>query len=124
MARVTASEVLEIMNTQLTEDQLAPFIKSANLTVTSILGESTVLSEDQLTEIERWLAAHFASVLDPLPVREIIGEAEASYQGKFGMQLQSTTYGQTAMSLDITGSLANLGKTKAYLKNIRTEIPE
>ena len=113
--RVTGVEVKEIIDTTLTESQVAPFITAANLTVTDILGASTVLSAGQLKEIERWLAAHFVAIRDPRISAEKTEGASATYQGKTAMGLDSTTYGQQARMLDTTGALTGLGKKKASM---------
>jgi hypothetical protein len=113
--RVTAAEVKEIIDTTLTESQIAPFITAANITITDILGATTVLSSDQLKEIERWLSAHFVAIRDPRISAEKIADASATYQGKTAMGLDSTTYGQQAKMLDTTGALANIGKKKASM---------
>ena len=57
--RVNVNEVKEILNTSIDELNITAFIKAANLTVTELLGSDTTLSDDQLKEIERFLAAHF-----------------------------------------------------------------
>ena len=116
MPRVTGAEVKEIIDTTLTEVQIAPFITAANLTITDMLGASTVLSSDQLKEIERWLAAHFVAIRDPRISREKTEEAEATYHGKSDMGLDHTPYGQQVKMLDTTGTLTNLGKRKASAK--------
>lgn len=113
--RVTGAEVKDIIDTALTELQVAPFITAANLTITDILGATTALSSDQLKEIERWLASHFVAIRDPRIIRERTGEAEATYSGKTAMGLDSTFYGQQAKMLDTTGALANIGKKKASM---------
>ena len=118
MARITAAEVKAIIDTTLTEDQIAPFITAANLTVTDILGGSTVLSANQLKEIERWLSAHFVAIRDPRISRERTEEAEATYHGKSDMGLDHTPYGQQAKMLDTTGALTNLGKRKASMETL------
>lgn len=112
--RCTAAEVKEIIDTDLTEEQVSPFITAANLTITDILGTSG-LSSDQLKEIERWLSAHFVAVRDPRISAEKTADASATYQGKTAMGLDSTFYGQQAKMLDTTGVLANIGKKKASM---------
>lgn len=113
--RCTGVEVKEIIDTTLTEVQITPFITAANLTVTDILGGSTVLSAAQLKEIERWLAAHFVAIRDPRISAEKTADAGATYHGKTAMGLDHTPYGQQAKMLDTTGALANIGKKKASM---------
>lgn len=129
MARVTASEVKEIIVTEFSGSALDPFITAANLIVTEKLSD-VGLSNDLLKEIERWLAAHFIYASNPTysstdtkakgPVTfERVGETARSY-GNIMQQirislgvLSSTVYGQQALILDMSGTLASLGKKRA-----------
>ncbi len=90
---------------------ITPFIQTANSIVTRWCTDSTFgYTNDQLELIERWLSAHFYSIYDQLPQSEHAGVVSASYQGKTGMMLQATTYGQQAMVADYMGGLAALQK--------------
>lgn len=127
--RVTSTDVKEILVTALTGSQLDPFITVANLIVTEKLGDSG-LGDALLKEIERWLSAHFIYVSNPsyssinknargTVISERIGDTSISYsdisQSKninLGL-LSSTVYGQQAITMDLTGILANLGKKRA-----------
>lgn len=104
--------VLAIMTTGLTSEQVWPFLLTANLLVTNHLSSSG-LGATTLAEIEKYLAAHLASVRSKFGIREKIGEAEVwtGYQG--GPGLQATPYGETVLMLDTTGTLASKmsGKT-------------
>lgn len=114
--RVSADDLKKIFDTELTDEQLYSFINTAHQLVESTL-LSTSLGSDMLTEIELWLSAHFASIRDQRPSEESIGqEYRVKYQGQTGQGLQSTTYGQTALALDYTGSLANLTAKRANMK--------
>lgn len=106
-ARVTPALVKEIIETALTGDELNPFINVAHYLVQQILLDKG-LSADLLTEIEKWLSAHFLAIMDQRVHSESVGgEWQATYQGKTDMGLNATTYGQQALLLDTTGSLAN-----------------
>ena len=113
--RVTATEVKQILDTDLTDPVIEVFINAANLTVTDALGSSTVLSSDQLKEIERWLTAHLiASTRDPQAESEKTGAASIKYQGRTAMGLDATFYGQQVKILDTSGVLVgSVGKRKA-----------
>lgn len=115
--RCTEIEVKEIIDTTLTENEIAPFITAANLIVTGILTGSGLLSA-QLKEIERWLTAHFVAIRDPRISAEKTEGASATYQGKTDMGLDHTSYGQQVKLLDTTGALANLGKRKASVETL------
>lgn len=130
--RVTSSEVKEILVTVLTGTQLDPFISVANLIVTSKLGDSG-LGDALLKEVERWLSAHFIYVSNPsysstaknakgVVLSERIGDTSISYadisqtiKNVNLSLLSSTVYGQQAITIDLTGTLANLGKRKAHV---------
>jgi hypothetical protein len=112
MARVTAAEVKEVINTSLTEVQVIPYITSANVYVTERLGSST-LSTDTLKEIERWFTAHMIAITrERVAKSEEAGGAKVEYVGEFGEGLKSTPYGQMCISLDTTGLLVQEGKKK------------
>ena len=111
--------VKKIIDTDLTDEQITPFLAAANTMVTDLLlGEN--YSVTTLGEIERWLAAHFVAVRDPQVTSEKIGDVQAAYEGKTGMGLKSTRYGQQAMVLDHHGILARMasGKRPAEVKTI------
>lgn len=101
--RVTNAEVLEIMDTSLTD--VKPFILAANVVVNRISQNcASGLDERTLKEVERWYAAHLISVRDPLLVKEKFENAENTYQrggasrdGDRG--IMSTHYGQQANTL-------------------------
>lgn len=105
MARVTDGDVKEILDTDI---DTTAFIIAANLIVTDKLASSG-LSTTHLKEIERWLAAHLACTNDKRSQSEKLGAAEATYEGKTGLGLDSTSYGQQVKLLDTTGTLARLG---------------
>lgn len=106
MARVTDSDVLAIIDTDKTD--LTPFITVANLLTEQL--DDDCLTEELLTEIERWLAAHFVAVSEGIQQREKIGDAETWYNITYlGEGLKQTRWGQQAISLDCSGLLARMG---------------
>jgi len=120
--RVTGTEVKQIVNTSLNDDDLDPFINSANLLVTAQLGDEE-LTTAQLKDIELWVAAHFVAIRSPQASRERIGDAEVYYEGKTGGEgLKLTRYGQAAIALDPTGKLANLGRKKVSFTAIDLDL--
>ena len=112
MPRVTQSEVRAVLDTDL--EDLSPFITAAGALIEARL-ESQGLDENLLKEIERWLSAHFAAMRERQAVSESIGDASAEYGGSFGLGLDFTQYGQQVKVLDVTGTLAGLGKRKASI---------
>jgi len=119
MARVSADEVRTIMDLDpsITDPQIDVFITQANLLVTRRLGSSG-LDSSTLKEIERNVAAHLLTALDPQIESEKIGEASTKYAGRFGEFLRSTRYGQAALLLDTTGILAKSGQKSATISVI------
>ena len=111
MARATEAEVKEIIDTELTDEQVTPFLRAANLLVTEVLSDEGY-GTSLLAEIERWLAAHFVAIRDPRISKEKIGDADATYQGKTGLGLNHTSYGQQVMILDVHGKLAEIAESK------------
>jgi hypothetical protein len=117
MARVTGFEVIKIMpaDTSLTITTISPFITSANVMVTDLL--AGVHSDDVLKEIEKWLAAHMATVVRERLSKEAgAGGAYIKYAGEWGKELDSTQFGQMVLMLDTSNKLRNLkdGKRQAY----------
>lgn len=115
MARTTAAEVKQILDTDLSDAIVDAYIVGANAMVTDALSSSG-LSDTLLEEIERWLSAHMiASTRERMAEKEGAGGASITYTGKYGEQLASTPYGQQVLILDTTGTMASLGKKKAVL---------
>lgn len=119
--RVTVDEVKEIFDTAMTNGQITAFITVANLLVTNVVEIVGLLAADELKEVERWLAAHFACIRDPVSLRSKIGDAEswnfpAAVTTAWGRSLNLTVYGQQAVAMDRTGSLAKLGLIKASFR--------
>jgi hypothetical protein len=114
MARVTTDEVKEIFKTSLTN--LSAFITAANLVVENNLASSGY-SDETKKEIERWLAAHFASVRSPTLRSSSLGDASEAYsRGKLGIGLSFTEFGQQVRMLDHKGILSRLGQPVARLR--------
>lgn len=108
-ARVEPDEVKEIIETDLTDSLINAFINSAHYFIQENLLNKG-LSANILTQIELWLSAHFLAIRDQRVESEsIAGEWQAKYQGKTGMGFEATTYGQQALMLDTTGTLASAG---------------
>ena len=106
--RVTAEEVEAIIQYDDTIE-LDPFIEVANQLVTELCTDSDY-ADDRLTEIERWLSAHFYHIDDQHVADEKAGDVSVSYQYKVDLALNQTKYGQQAMLLDTAGNLAQLNK--------------
>lgn len=93
---------------------LTPFIDTASAIVdqvaTCATAKGSTLTSTQLELIERWLAAHAYCQSDQPYAEKKTQEASAVYQGRTGMNLDGTKYGQMAQTLDPTGCLSTLSK--------------
>jgi hypothetical protein len=91
-------------------DSLVPFLAAAASIVTRHLVPvfPADITEDELTQVETWLAAHFYSIWRQRRASESASVVSASYQYNLGLYLASTMYGQQAMMMDPTGLLAAL----------------
>ena len=119
MARVEASEVKVFFNTELADSVVEAHIDVANELVTSVLGSSG-LGDTRLKNIELYISAHLLSFRDPLTgavaAEWIASEAKIEFSANFGQQLKSTHFGQQALVLDTTGTLATLGEQRARFR--------
>lgn len=107
--RTSKANVAEIIEIDDSYSSIDAFILPANELVTEACsGEG--FSDARLELIERWLTAHFYAMREQLSEAEGAGSVRATYQGKTGMVLAATTYGQQAMMLDTSGSLAKLSR--------------
>lgn len=115
MARTTAADVKEILdNCNKTDDQIEPFITSANLFITDVFSSNTTIGDSLLTELEKWLAAHMVSTtIWRTASDEKVGDVSVKYTGTWGEMLKSTSYGQMVLMLDTTGEIASTGKERS-----------
>lgn len=116
--RTNSAKVKEIWTDDTNITSFDPFIIAANIVVTNAFSGTSV-SSDILGEIERWLAAHFATVLEPNLLEEEHDEARMRYAlPKMGDGLQSSMYGKMALQLDPVGALLEIGKRAATIESI------
>jgi len=107
----TVEQLAAIIEVDSEISDLTPFINTAHELVLELCSDSGY-SQNRLDMIECWLAAHFYAIRDPRAQSESAG-VSASYQGQTGMYLSSTSYGQQAIMLDTSGSLAALNMRSA-----------
>jgi len=112
--RVAADDVKEILDANQNTHDIAASITAANTIVNRITG----LPESELTEIERWLAAHFVAIYNPVTQqRSSFGDTVTDYaRGTLGKGLDFTPYGQQAKILDRTGTLAEMEREATHKK--------
>lgn len=117
--RNSVAEVKTIIDTTLDDEQITPFMKTANVLIAEVLAGAGY-SDDLLDEIELWLTAHFIAIRDPRAARERVDNTEVHYQGKTGEGLSHTSYGQQVLILDIKGKFTDLidGKGSATVETI------
>lgn len=117
--RTSLGAVREILDTDLSDASLTAFITAAHLFVNARLTGAGV-GEETLTEIERYVAAHFACTRDPRAHAERRSDASVDYQNADGsdLGLNATDYGRTAVMLDSSGALATAADRPASFEVI------
>ena len=117
MARTVANAVENILGDHYNSDgnpSLGPFIEAATDVVTRVSTCATTrgvtLSSTTLELVERWLAAHFYLLSDPVAQEKVTGDAEVVFQGETGKGLEATHYGKNAMVIDHSGCLASMSQ--------------
>ncbi len=107
MARVTPTEVKEIIeiDSTITDPQIEVFIISANL-LTNRCEANGLTDADTLKEVERWLSAHLVAIRDTRSSSEKADVVAQSFQYKLGLNFNVTMYGQQALLMDASGTLA------------------
>ena len=124
-ARTTIAALRDIMpDTVLTDGELSAFINTAYDYVQAVLIGKDI-GASLLAQIEKYLAAHFAATADPVPESESVGdEYSVKYQGQSGTGFSATRYGQMALALDVSGTLASLSEGKKRPSMLVFETPE
>jgi len=110
----TETEVQQILDSSPDLEDLTPFLNAAH-TIVAAKCTGIDYSENELSQIEAWLAAHLHCAKDPQISKEKTGNAETTYDGKTGTGLESTRYGQNVKLLDYKGALADLDKQKGRI---------
>lgn len=106
--KTTVEKVKDIIETELEDSIIQSYIDGADVWLLAALSEVS-LPNDLFAEIERWVAAHMiAYSRERTAASEEAGGAKIVYSGKFGTGLNGTSYGQTAVNLDYTGTLADI----------------
>lgn len=112
MARTTDELVEGIIEVD-SAISLTPFIAAANTLVTRCCTGDNVdedYTDDELTQIETWLAAHFYTVRDMRAEAEKAGSVSQKLQSKVDLGFSTSHYGQMAMALDYQGGLSALNQ--------------
>ena len=118
--RTSAAAVLAIIETDLTEDQVQPFLETASIEVDEQLSTvSPAISPTLLELIERWLTCHVIAIFDPRVNKEAADGVSFTYEGMTGEGLRGSRYGQQVMRLDPTGKLGQAGRKDRIPWNTR-----
>jgi len=108
---VTTNQVMALLDDQLTDPSrdLSPFILTADLIINEDLANAG-LSKARLTQIELYLAAHFAVVAIEHGglTRQRMGDADEFYNVNSSVGLRGTRFGQQALVFDTSGTLQEL----------------
>lgn len=91
-------------------------VESANLLVNEELVPTGDVSEQRLTLIERYLAAHFASTATPTVESHESGGSSTDYETATGEGIRETRYGRRAVELDPTGELDSASEDVAVFE--------
>ena len=106
--RTTAEQVSAIVEVD-TSISLTPFIEVASALVDEVCATVEAgYADARLELIERWLSAHFICIRDPQASSEKAGSVGQSLQNKVDLHFNQTRYGQMALLLDTSGTLAAL----------------
>jgi len=109
MSRTTESQVKDLLEDP--EASVSTAIATANVLVTRLVTGGSKDDSITLELIERWLSAHFYTIRNPQVSSEsVLGASQSLLTGSVGTGLEATLYGQQALILDSTGSLANQAK--------------
>lgn len=102
---VSASDIELIIETAILPADLDKFANMAHVEVVNRIAAGA-LAEEELVEIERFLAAHLVAMRDPRKQTQHVAQATTTYEGRTGMGLDFTRYGQQVKLLDRTGAFA------------------
>lgn len=108
MARITDTDVRELVELDDATD-IDWAVESAEDIVTTHLAD-VGHTDSILSRITLFIAAHFAALQSERGglIRESTGVASANYANIYGEGFRSTRWGQQALALDSSGTLANV----------------
>lgn len=118
--RASTADIEAIIREYDSDISLTPFIRMANVLTDRVSEKDTdsLLSDNELAEIERWLSAHFYETRDHELSSEINEKAEGTYVGQFAKGLERTRAGQNAMLFDETGYLRRISNGTVIAKAV------
>lgn len=111
--RTTEQEVRDLLTDSDEDIRMEPFIRLASRLVDKVSSNDSgsLLSSDDLTDLEAVVAAHFYSIADPSTREEAAGKAKDIWDIGLGNKgLEETKWGRQALVLDVTGYLATISE--------------
>lgn len=107
--RILESELRDQVNTD-SDIHVGVFIDTANALTDYVADKDSrsLLTTALLKQIELHLAAHFYAHRDQEFTEKKSLDASGKFQGQYGMGLKGTKWGQAAITLDVSGTLASL----------------
>lgn len=100
-------------------EELADFIQTGHDVLETHLANMTALSETTLLLIQKYLCAHFYCVSNPQLTSESgVGVSGSRHMPALGTGFNSTTFGQTAILLDTTGTLAAISGKRLVFETV------
>jgi len=116
---VTPDLVAETLgNTNLSHDILQVSINAATLLAARIDSSDIEGGGDAIELITLYLACHFAQLSEGQTEKESAGIWSATFMRKGGVGLQGSAFGQAAITLDSTGTIAQADLKKAIISVI------
>lgn len=109
MSRTTSNDVTSLLGENPSLDVTIPMRLAMNLVDANLVGVG--LTDTQLTDIELFLAAHFTLLTienGPLASKKQGVASQEQYHNVYKAGLASTRFGQSAITIDTTGILAQL----------------
>jgi hypothetical protein len=116
-----ADALKEIIDTDLPDITLNNFLNAAYFVTRPLAGNlGQCGGKDAEEVIVKFMAAHLWTAYEQQPVYESVAEWSARYRGADGAGIESSTYGQQALALDCSGTLAEnaAGLREAMLETI------
>ncbi len=106
MAQPTVSDVKTIIDTDLSDSDISAYIEDAYDFLMAVVG-----SENRV--VQKWVTAHLIAYSRERQIKTAEAKGTGvTYTGKYLMSLEATSYGQMAISMDITGKLSDAASKK------------
>lgn len=106
------NRVKVLFDTSLTDDQIDRMLDFAEDMLVSYVDPSAnpKVTPSLRSDLADWIAAHFCAVIDRGDAQIAVGGVRLVKEGKTGMGLRFTQYGQQAIILDPTNNLSRAGR--------------